>query len=95
LEKVLFSATTFNENNDDLGNNAGSIVASLPPSYPGTIIGGTGLFVGAVGYVDVTTITGSTLVPAESGLIDSPYAQAGYITQKINVVTNIPLPVAP
>ncbi|OEU08222.1 hypothetical protein FRACYDRAFT_250009 [Fragilariopsis cylindrus CCMP1102] len=69
----------------------------------GTIIGGTGLFVGAVGYVDVTTITGGTLTPAEifddddfsGSVIGSDFPQAGYITQKINVVTNVPLPVAP
>ena len=75
----------------------GSIVPSLPPSYPGTIIGGTGLFVGAVGYVDVTTITGSTLTPLNefSETINANFPQAGYITQKINVVTNVPLPVAP
>merc|ERR1712166_1413480 len=82
------------------GLNPESIVPSLPPSYPGTIIGGTGLFVGAVGYVDVTTITGSTLTPAqliddEFAIIDADFPQAGYITQKINVVTNVPLPVAP
>jgi hypothetical protein len=85
-------------------NNPGSIVPSLPPSYPGTIIGGTGLFVGAVGYVDVTTITGSTLPPVEFSpsqslgddtTIRADLPQAGYITQKINVVTNVPLPVAP
>ena len=100
LEQVLFSETTFNFN---AANNAGTIVPSLPPSYPGTIIGGTGLFVGAVGYVDVTTITGSTLTPATSFVDDVSFTddaeirgpQAGYITQKINVVTNIPLPVAP
>ncbi|OEU11721.1 hypothetical protein FRACYDRAFT_244844 [Fragilariopsis cylindrus CCMP1102] len=98
LEQVLISLTTFRDN-----NNAGEIVPSLPPSYPGTIIGGTGLFVGAVGYVDVTTITGSTLTPATSFVDDVSFTddaeirgpQAGYITQKINVVTNIPLPVAP
>ncbi|OEU09741.1 hypothetical protein FRACYDRAFT_247998 [Fragilariopsis cylindrus CCMP1102] len=63
----------------------------------GTIIGGTGLFVGAVGYVDVTTITGSTLTPANefTETINASAPQAGYITQKINVVTNVPLPVAP
>ena len=84
-------------------NNAGAVVPSLPPSYPGTIIGGTGLFVGAVGYVDVTTITGGTLTPAEifddddfsGSVIRAQFPQAGYITQKINVVTNVPLPVAP
>ena len=102
MEQVLFSPTTFS-NRD---NNPGSIVPSLPPSYPGTIIGGTGLFVGAVGYVDVTTITGSTLTPAQVfvdpedddedfSVIKARYPQAGYITQKINVVTNVPLPVAP
>jgi hypothetical protein len=102
LEQVLFSPTTFS-NRD---NNPGSIAPSLPPSYPGTIIGGTGLFVGAVGYVDVTTITGSTLTPAQVfvdpvdddedfSIIKARYPQAGYITQKINVVTNVPLPVAP
>ena len=98
LEQVLISLTTFRDN-----NNAGEIVPSLPPSYPGTIIGGTGLFVGAVGYVDVTTITGSTLTPATSFVDDVSFTddaeirgpQAGYTTQKINVVTNIPLPVAP
>ena len=82
------------------GKNPGEIVPALPPSYPRTIIGGTGLFIGAVGYVDVTTITGRTLTPA----IDIPpavfqigakFLQAGHITQKINVVTNVPLPVAP
>jgi hypothetical protein len=96
LEQVLFSPTTFFVNPDTI--NEGTVVPSLPPSYPGTIIGGTGLFVGAVGYVDVTTITGSTLTPAFSGsatFIDGSFPQAGYITQKINVVTNVPLPVAP
>merc|ERR1711957_1013331 len=85
----------------NLCRNANQFVPSLPPSYPGTIIGGTGLFNGAVGYVDVTTITGSTLAPTDvfsgmgddSELFEGP--QAGYITQKINVVSNIPLPVAP
>jgi hypothetical protein len=106
LEAVLFSLTTFNEE-DDKGFNAGAIVPSLPPSYPGTIIGGTGLFVGAVGYVDVTTITGGTLTPVQrfgfgfgfdsddDSDIQAQFPQAGYITQKINVVTNVPLPVAP
>jgi len=79
-------------------------VPVLPPSYPGTIIGGTGLFNGAVGYVDITTITGRTAAPV-FGTIENPillrgddrndYIQVGFITQKINVVTNIPLPVAP
>ncbi|OEU09717.1 hypothetical protein FRACYDRAFT_247973 [Fragilariopsis cylindrus CCMP1102] len=93
LEQVVLSPSTFT----NIPNNAGSIVPSLPPSYPGTIIGGTGLFVGAVGYVDVTTITGSTLTPASSvtETINENFPQAGYITQKINVVTNVPLPVAP
>ncbi|OEU11198.1 hypothetical protein FRACYDRAFT_246311 [Fragilariopsis cylindrus CCMP1102] len=99
LEQVLFSPNTFKEG--DILNNAGSIVPSLPPSYPGTIIGGTGLFAGAVGYVDVTTITGSTLTPArvfdgdDDAEFDADFPQAGYITQKIDVVTNVPLPVAP
>ncbi|OEU11388.1 hypothetical protein FRACYDRAFT_245859 [Fragilariopsis cylindrus CCMP1102] len=101
LEQVLISPTTFDI---DGGLNPESIVPSLPPSYPGTIIGGTGLFVGAVGYVDVTTITGSTLPPVRAGvgcddddfsILVAGYPQAGYITQKINVVTNVPLPVAP
>ncbi|OEU12869.1 hypothetical protein FRACYDRAFT_244142 [Fragilariopsis cylindrus CCMP1102] len=97
FEQVLFSSTTFN---DDDNGNAGAVVPSLPPSYPGTIFGGTGLFVGAVGYVDITTITGSTLTPADifdddDGVIEAVFPQAGYITQKINVVTNVPLPVAP
>jgi len=100
LEQVLFSPTTFTDDEDSVGpENPGSIVPSLPPSYPGTIIGGTGLFVGAVGYVDVTTITGSTLTPAQliddEWEVDADFPQAGYITQKINVVTNVPLPVAP
>jgi hypothetical protein len=97
LLQVLVSPTTFNENSPGNPGSAGSIVPSLPPSYPGTIIGGTGLFVGAVGYVDVTTITGSTLTPANSftDTFDANLPQAGYITQKINVVTNVPLPVAP
>ena len=94
-EQILFSPTTFFVNPDT--NNEGTNVPSLPPSYPGTIIGGTGLFVGAVGYVDVTTITGSTLPPVSefTEIIDAQFPQAGYITQKINVVTNVPLPVAP
>ena len=100
MEQILLSPTTFSF---DTSKNAGAIVPSLPPSYPGTIIGGTGLFVGAVGYVDVTTFTGSTLTPATSFVDDVSFTddaeirgpQAGYITQKINVVTNIPLPVAP
>jgi hypothetical protein len=92
LEKTL---STFGPS-----DNPGSVVPVLPPSYPGTIIGGTGLFIGAVGYVDVTTITGSTLTPAvaqipSGALLGSRFPQAGYITQKINVVTNVPLPVAP
>ena len=112
LEQFLVSPTTFSfviegdpEPEAVLNpNNPGSIVPSLPPSYPGTIIGGTGLFVGAVGYVDVTTITGSTLPPVRAGvgcddddfsILVAGYPQAGYITQKINVVTNVPLPVAP
>jgi hypothetical protein len=101
LEQVLFSRTTFNDDGmgNTVSNNAGAIVPSLPPSYPGTIIGGTGLFVGAVGYVDVTTITGSTFIPAADFVlgadIGAKFPQAGYITQKINVVTNVPLPVAP
>lgn len=76
-------------------------VPVLPPSYPGTIIGGTGLFNGAVGYVDITTITGRTAAPVVvppiglAGGDDTDYIQVGFITQKINVVTNIPLPVAP
>ncbi|OEU06146.1 hypothetical protein FRACYDRAFT_256170 [Fragilariopsis cylindrus CCMP1102] len=99
LEQILFSPTTFSF---DTSNNAGEIVPSLPPSYPGTIIGGTGSFIGAVGYVDVTTITGRTLTPAiafddndDDLSALAPFDQAGYITQKINVVTNVPLPVAP
>ncbi|OEU11828.1 hypothetical protein FRACYDRAFT_244947 [Fragilariopsis cylindrus CCMP1102] len=111
LEQVLFSPSTFIfvDNNSDKNEVLGTVVPSLPPSYPGTIIGGTGLFVGAVGYVDVTTITGSTLTPARDRNVDnrrsgkdkrdagilSNLPQAGYITQKINVVTNVPLPVAP
>jgi len=77
--------------------NADQFVPSLPPSYPGTIIGGTGSFFGAVGYVDITTITGSTLAPVLTGKCASLFErpQAGYITQKINVVSNVPLPVAP
>ncbi|OEU05784.1 hypothetical protein FRACYDRAFT_258268 [Fragilariopsis cylindrus CCMP1102] len=96
LEQVLFSPTTFGFGEK---KNEGTIVPSLPPSYPGTIIGGTGLFAGAVGYVDVTTITGSTLTPPINAdfisEVDADYPQAGYITQKINVVSNVPLPVAP
>jgi hypothetical protein len=95
LEVTLFSPTTFFDITVD---NAGTIVPSLPPTYPGTIIGVTALFVGAVGYVDVsTTITGSTLTPAddfdEFDQIVAAYPQAGYITHKINVVTDVPLPV--
>jgi len=94
----------------------GARIPTLPPSYPGTIIGGTGLFNGAVGYVDITTITGSTTAPVTSAFAiptggskpefvgdnaflegggEDGYIQVGFITQKINVVTNIPLPVAP
>jgi len=92
--------------NPDGGQNVIQTVPTLPPSYPGTIIGGTGLFNGAVGYVDITTITGSTPAFATPTSTLSPtglagieltarFQQAGYITQKINVVSNIPLPVAP
>jgi len=92
--------TTINVNTVEL---EGLRVPVLPPSYPGTIIGGTGLFNGAVGYVDITTITGRTAAPvfgnlsygASLGGGDDGYIQVGFITQKINVVTNIPLPVAP
>jgi len=78
--------------------NINQFIPQLPPSYPGTIIGGTGLFNGAVGYVDITTITGNTIPPIVDGVLvggEGNPKQAGYITQKINVVTNIPLPVAP
>lgn len=90
--------TTINVNTVEL---EGLRVPVLPPSYPGTIIGGTGLFNGAVGYVDITTITGRTAAPVVvppiglAGGDDTDYIQVGFITQKINVVTNIPLPVAP
>lgn len=82
--------------------NANRIVPALPPSYPGTIIGGTGSFVGAVGYVDITTITAGTLPPWQffEGQDETVYnsarnSEVGYITQKINVVTNRALPSAP
>jgi len=89
--KFVFAPTAVSFDNFNKKNN---IVPALPPSYPGTIIGGTGLFNGAVGYVDVTTITGSTATTnLKKGVLE--YVQAGYITQKINVVSNIPLPVAP
>jgi len=82
--------------------NANRLVPALPPSYPGTIIGGTGAFVGAVGYVDITTITAGTLAPWQffDGQDPTVYnsarnSEVGYITQKINVVTNRVLPSAP
>merc|ERR1711957_973110 len=55
------------------------------------------LCLGGGGYVDITTITGSTLAPVLTGKCASLFErpQAGYITQKINVVSNVPLPVAP
>jgi hypothetical protein len=87
LENIRFTAVVDTFSNVE--ENRGSIVPPLLPSYPGTIIGGTGLFAGAVGYVDVTTITGSTLTPA-GAIIDGPvfnakFPQAGYITQNIQL----------
>jgi hypothetical protein len=34
----------------------------LPPSFPGTIFGGTGSFVGAKGTVEITTVAGQTAI---------------------------------
>jgi len=48
----------------------------LPPSYPGTIIGGTGKFGGIEGSVEVITVTGTNK------------NNAGLITQKIFVQSN-------
>jgi len=98
----FFDPEGVNQTQAEFKPNANRIVPALPPSYPGTIIGGTGFFVGAVGYVDVTTITGSTLPPVQAfagsntdEFISARNSQVGYITQKINVVTNRPLPAAP
>jgi len=75
----------------------------LPPSFPFIILGGTGAFKGAKGTVDVTTITGRTsplksgrLIPFdEPEIIDFFVPQAGFITQRLQVRTNVPLPPAP
>jgi hypothetical protein len=80
----------------------------LPPSFPFIILGGTGAFKGAKGTVDVTTITGRTA--ARKTVIGSfegqdqeelinvgepAVTQAGFITQRLQVRTNVPLPPAP
>jgi len=60
-----------------------SSTPSLPPSYPGTIIGGIGAFVGIEGSVEVITVTGR----------DSN--NVGFITQRIFLTTNQELPDVP
>jgi len=69
---------------------------SLPPPYPGTIIGGTGSFEGIEGTVDIATIAGSTgieLFEADNGL--TSVFNIGKIVQTISVHSNHPLPSAP
>jgi len=107
VNTVNFTAAGSNPSGDsqtqaEYKANANRLVPALPPSYPGTIIGGTGAFVGAVGYVDITTITAGTLPPWQffNGQDETVYnsarnSEVGYITQKINVVTNRVLPSAP
>jgi hypothetical protein len=82
----------------------------LPPSYPCAIIGGTNVFQGAKGSVDVTTLTGRTTPnPINSDgnsaldLLENfstsgasrTGTQFGFITQRLNVISNVPLPPAP
>lgn len=76
------------------------LVPALPPAYPGSIIGGTGAFAGARGTVDIITITGTTgIIKPVTTLPTRPpgvsKSKDGFITQKINVVANVPLPIAP
>jgi len=68
----------------------------LPPSYPCAIIGGTNVFQGAKGSVDVTTLTGRT-APIKDDVDDgiTSLVQFGFITQRLNVISNKPLPPAP
>jgi len=68
---------------------------NLPPSYPCVIIGGTNVFQGAKGNVDITTLTGRTAPKASGVGSDIQLAQFGFITQRLNVVSNVPLPPAP
>jgi hypothetical protein len=82
----------------------------IPPSYLCSIIGGTNIFQGAKGSVDVTTLTGRTTpLPFNSGGNDSlsqlqkdpltgassTGTQFGFITQRLNLISNVPLPPAP
>jgi hypothetical protein len=81
----------------------------LPPSYPCTIIGGTNVFQGAKGSVDITTLTGrttplktnsdgdSSLFILQNGPTEGSKTgvQFGFITQRLNVISNKPLPPAP
>jgi len=92
---------------------------NLPPSYPCVIFGGTNVFQGAEGNVDVTTLTGRTsplnrrtvsgedsavgnvgqggtdTVATGTNLQEKLGQQFGVITQRLNVVSNVPLPPAP
>jgi hypothetical protein len=79
---ALYAGTKFNFSPQTSGNRP-----PLPPSYPTTIIGGTGTFLGVKGTVDITTITGSTTILQGQ--------QGGVISQGLNVVCNKPLPPAP
>jgi hypothetical protein len=74
---------------------------ALPPSFPGTIFGGTGSFVGAKGTVEVTTVAAQTAIAIKTNISAGPPGttalgpQSGFIVTKVSVVTNVPLPPAP
>jgi hypothetical protein len=74
---------------------------ALPPSFPGTIFGGTGSFVGAKGTVEITTVAAQTAIAIDEGNpfgdVSGPLLgpQSGFIVTKVSVVTNVPLPPAP
>ena len=85
---ALYCGSAFIFNPAKVPGNTFKNAPVLPPAYPCAIIGGTNVFQGARGSVDVTTLTGRTS-PVNEGL------QFGFITQRLNVISNKPLPPAP
>lgn len=82
----------------------------LPPGFSGFVAGGTGIFAGIGGSVDILTVTGRTSIgsfepedligdelvfPGDNSLPGNFNAQNGKITQKIFLTTNQLLPPVP
>lgn len=85
---ALYCGTTHTFNQMKMPGNTYKNSPPLPPSYPCVIIGGTNTFQGAKGNVDITTLTGLTSPKAGK-------TQVGYVTQRLNVVSNKALPAGP